>query len=74
MSHLNLKDIRKANKCSCFIPKKWQEGVANFGNGDIISALVRPADVKIGVEREKKKWVPKGKDTVGKWYGAKKER
>lgn len=36
----------KANKCSCFISKKWQEGVANFRNGAIISALVRPAVVK----------------------------
>ena len=36
----------KANKCSCFISKKWQEGVANWKNGAIISALVRPAVVK----------------------------
>ena len=65
MSYLNLKYIRKANKCSCFTSKKWQEGVAKFGNGDIISALVRPADVKIGVEREKKKWAPKGEIPLG---------
>lgn len=39
----------KANKCSCFTSKKWHTGVANFGNGAIISALVRPAIVKNSV-------------------------
>ena len=43
MSSLIYCFVYKANKCSCFSSKKWQKGVANFGNGDIISALARPA-------------------------------
>ena len=65
----------KANKCSCFTSKKWQEGVANFGNGDIISALVRPPTRKSGwVNRRKKYRGAERENTVGKWYGAEKER
>ena len=46
MSYLMFYFEYKANKCSYFTSKKWQEGVANFRNGAIISALVRPAVVK----------------------------
>ena len=46
MSYLILCSGCKANKCSCFTPKKWQEGLANLGNGAIISALVRRAAEK----------------------------
>ena len=46
MSYLICDYVFKANKCSCFTSKKWQKGLANFGNGDIISALVRRAAEK----------------------------
>ena len=63
----------KANKCSCFTSKKWQEGVANFGNGDIISALVRPPTRKSGWgNRRKNIGAPKEKIPLGNGTARKK--
>ena len=42
LSYLTRRFECKANKCSCFISKKWQKGLAIFGNRDIISPLARP--------------------------------
>ena len=42
LSYLTNRFGCKANKCSCFTSKKWQKGLAIFGNGDIISPLARP--------------------------------
>ena len=52
MSYLIMCFGCKANKCSCFSSKKWHRGLANFGNGAIISALARPDVVKNGWDRE----------------------
>ena len=45
----------KANKCSCFSSKKWQRGLENFGNGDIISPLVRRGGKKFHNENRPQK-------------------
>ena len=63
--------ICKANKCSCFIPKKWQEGLANFGNGDIISALVRPPHKNFGGRLQGNIIGALHENTVAKRHGAK---
>ena len=71
MSYLMFYFRCKANKCSCFISKKWQEGVANFRNGAIISALVRPPHKNFGGRLQGNIIGALHENTVGKRHGAK---
>ena len=50
MSYLKYRFGCKANKCSRFLSKKWQWGLAIFGNGDIISALARPPKLTLDAD------------------------